>query len=151
MTDQIASISPERVEGHLNKYNQVVERKNILSNDMINSDLSVEKNSSIIKDLINQVSSLEDKLAEYELNKDAIENLESLLKKKKALKWEATKLQRSYDTCQASVLVLYKTIGSHEQRIENIKEQKQQFTDLRDEYTAYDLYLRCMHPNWDCL
>jgi len=147
VTDQIASISPERVEGHLNKYNQVVERKNILSNDMINSDLSVEKNSSIIKDLINQVSSLEDKLAEYELNKDAIENLESLLKKKKVLKWEVTKLQRSYDTCQASVLVLYKSIGSHEQKIENIKEQKQQFTDLRDEYTAYDLYLRCMHPN----
>jgi len=147
IADQISLINPERVEEHINKYNQVVERKNTLSNDITNSDLSVEKNSSIIKDLMSLVFSLEEKLTEYELNKEAIENLESLLKRKKALKWEATKLKRSYDTCQESVLALYKTIGSYEQKIENIKEQKQQFTDLRDEYSAYDLYLRCMHPN----
>jgi len=107
----------------------------------------VEKNSSIIKDLMNEVVSLEGQVSEYELNKDAIENLESLLKTKKTLKWEATKLQRLHDTCQEKVLTLYKAIGSYEQKIENIKEQKQQFTDLRDEYAAYDLYLRCMHPN----
>jgi len=147
ITDQISLINPERVVGHINKYNKVVERKNTLSNDITNSDLTVEKNSSIIKDLMNQVSSLEEKLTEYELNKEAIENLESLLKRKKALKWEATKLQRFHSTCQESVLVLYKSIGSYEQKIENIKEQKQQFIDLRDEYSAYDLYLRCMHPN----
>ena len=147
LADQVALINPERVEEHIDKYNQVTEKKNTLSNDIINSDLQVEKNSSIIKDLMNQVVSLEDKVSEYELNKDAIENLESLLKTKKSLKWEITKVERLYDACQEDVLTLYKTIGSYEQKIENTKEQKQQFTDLRDEYAAYDLYLRCMHPN----
>ena len=147
LADQVALINPDRVEEHITKYNQVTEKKNALSNDIINSDLQVEKNSSIIKDLMNQVVCLEDKVSEYELNKDAIENLESLLKTKKSLKWEATRMQRLYDACQEDVLALYKTIGSYEQKIENIKEQKQQFTDLRDEYAAYDLYLRCMHPN----
>tara|TARA_Y100000310_G_scaffold339316_1_gene431654 strand:+ start:704 stop:3862 length:3159 start_codon:yes stop_codon:yes gene_type:complete len=147
LSDQVAAINPERVEEHLNKYTQVVGKKNTLSNDITNSDLQVEKNSSIIKDLMNEVGSLEEQVSEYELNKDAIENLESLLKTKKTLKREAANLQRLYDTCQEKVLMLYKTIGSCEQKIENIKEQKQQFIDLRDEYAAYDLYLRCMHPN----
>jgi len=147
LSDQVAVINPERVEEHIAKYNQVVEKKNILSNDITNADLRVEKNSSIIKDLMSQIMLLEEKVSEYELNKDAIENLESLIKTKKSLKWEATKLQRLYEGCQEEVLTLYKTIGSYEQKIENIKEQQQQFMDLRDEYAAYDLYLRCLHPN----
>ena len=47
-------------------------------------------------------------------------NLESLLKTKKTLKRDAVNLQRLYDTCQEKVLMLYKTIGSYEQKIENI-------------------------------
>tara|TARA_R110002020_G_scaffold100205_1_gene237151 strand:- start:1275 stop:4265 length:2991 start_codon:yes stop_codon:yes gene_type:complete len=147
LTDEIALINPEKIEGHINKYIQVVEKKNLLSNNITNNDLQVEKNSSLVKDLMNDVTLLEDKISEYELNKDAIENLESLIKNKKKLKWEATRLQRLYDSCQEAVLTLYKTIGSIEQKIENIEEQRQQFLDLRDEYSAYDLYLRCMHSN----
>ena len=29
----------------------------------------------------------------------------------------------------------------------NIKEQKQEYIDLREQFAAYDLYMRCMHPN----
>ena len=42
---------------------------------------------------------------------------------------------------------LYKDNGSLEQRLEHLIEQKNELNNLREEYSAYDLYMRCMHSN----
>ena len=34
-----------------------------------------------------------------------------------------------------------------EQKVENIETQKQEYLDLQEEYSAYDLYMRCMHTS----
>ena len=34
-----------------------------------------------------------------------------------------------------------------EQKVETVREQKQEYTDLQEEYSAYDLYMRCMHTS----
>ena len=34
-----------------------------------------------------------------------------------------------------------------EQKVESIKEQKQEYKDLQEEFSAYDLYMRCMHSS----
>jgi len=49
--------------------------------------------------------------------------------------------------CKESVLNLYKTHGSLETRLENLKSTKQELHDLRSRYTAYDLFMKCMHSN----
>ena len=42
---------------------------------------------------------------------------------------------------------LYKDNGSLEQKLEHLIEQKNELEDLREEYSAYDLYMRSMHSN----
>ena len=42
---------------------------------------------------------------------------------------------------------LYKDNGSLEQRLEHLVEQKNELNNLREEYSAYDLYMRCMHTS----
>jgi hypothetical protein len=37
--------------------------------------------------------------------------------------------------------------GGIETQIANIKEKQQELEDLRTEYAAYDLFMRCTHPN----
>ena len=45
------------------------------------------------------------------------------------------------------MLSLYKSVGSLEQKLDSIKGQKDSYADLQEEYSAFDLYMRCMHPN----
>ena len=42
---------------------------------------------------------------------------------------------------------MYKKLGSLEQKVENLREQQQELMRLQEEYSAYDLYLKCMHSN----
>jgi len=45
------------------------------------------------------------------------------------------------------LLSLYKTNGSLEQQLESLEESKEELASLREGYAAYDLFMRCMHPN----
>ena len=49
--------------------------------------------------------------------------------------------------CKESVLNLYKLHGSLETQLDNLKSTKQELHDLRSRYTAYDLFMKCMHSN----
>ena len=40
-----------------------------------------------------------------------------------------------------------KSVGSLEQKVKNIEEQKKEYLDLQQEFAAYDLFMRCMHSN----
>jgi len=41
----------------------------------------------------------------------------------------------------------YKEHGSLEQKLNSLKEQKQELEELRENYSAYDLFMRCMHSS----
>jgi len=45
------------------------------------------------------------------------------------------------------MLELYKVHGSVEQNIKNLQEQKDELQQLREDYEAYDLYMKCVHSN----
>jgi len=147
LKDELKEIDPEEVEDHVNKYNALINRKNSLSNQITTYDLQIEKNESIIKGLMVEISGIEDKLSEYELNKETIENLESLNKKMKNLKFKLATLESEHSKCNTSVLNLYKEVGSLERTVTFLEEQKEQFLSLQEEHSAADLYQRCMHPN----
>lgn len=147
LNEDIQEIDPDQVDDHISKYNSLVDRRNELSNKITNYDLKIEKNNSLINTLMSEISILEDKVSEYELNKDAIENLENLTKSDRTLKIKSQNLQNSLESCNNSILALYKSVGSLEEKLSNLILKKEEFHDLQEEFSAYDLYMRCMHPN----
>ena len=147
LSDDVQEINPDQVDDHINKYNSLVDRRNELSNKITNYDLKIEKNNSLIKVLMAEVGALEEKVSEYELNKDAIENLENLTKSSKALKIKFQNFQSSLDNHNTAILTLYKGVGSLEEKLSNLIAKKEEYLDLQEEFSAYDLYMRCMHPN----
>jgi len=145
--DSIEELKPEAVDEHINKYEQVLERKNQLANQITQNKLQVEKNSSKKLQIEYEVGSLEEKIAEYEENKDAIENLEHLITEKIEKKALFKRKTSNFEHCRSKILNLYKEHGSLGQKLDNLLTQKQELADLRQEYTAYDLLLRCTHSN----
>jgi DNA repair exonuclease SbcCD ATPase subunit/DNA repair exonuclease SbcCD nuclease subunit len=147
IAEDVQEINPDQVDDHINKYNSLVDKRNELSNKITNYDLKIEKNSTLIKSLIKDVEEIEGKVSEYELNKEVIENLENLTKSLRTIKIKSQNLQGNFNSCNTSMLSLYKTVGSLEQKVDNLITQKGKYLDLQEEFSAYDLYMRCMHPN----
>ena len=145
--EEINGLNPTKIEEYINKYTQVLNRKNSLATELANDQIKIEKNKA---ELIKKGVFLQElcrKEEEYEENKEAIENLEHLLTEETEKKALFKKKTAIFERCKTKILNLYKEHGSLEQRLNNLLEQKQEMVDLREEYAAYDLLMRCMHSN----
>ena len=145
--EEIDGLNPLKVEEYIGKYTQVLNRKNDLATELANDQIKVEKNKA---ELVKNGAFLQElcrKEEEYEENKEAIENLEHLLTEKTEKKALFRQKTTTFERCKTKILNLYKEHGSLEQKLNNLLEQKQEMVDLREEYAAYDLLMRCMHSN----
>ena len=88
-----------------------------------------------------------DKKIAYEQNKEAIENLEKLLNNKEEHELLVTKIKKTIETEKEKTLSLYKRVGSYEQQLEDTQKQQAELIKLQKEFSAYDLFMQCMHSN----
>jgi DNA repair exonuclease SbcCD ATPase subunit len=143
----LSGLNPELVRDHLDKYRKL-EKKQVETTNLIKDlQLGIERKRSALERLNNTIEGLADKQNLYEENKEAIENLEKIIKEKELYAHQSKSLEEQVERASQEKINLYKLIGSEEQRIESIKEQQVEFQKIESEYSAYDLFLRCMHPN----
>ncbi|MAH44386.1 hypothetical protein CMI37_01060, partial [Candidatus Pacearchaeota archaeon] len=144
---KIQSMRPEFIAGQIDKHERVTQKRVSIINEVADLNLSLEKNQASIERLGYELKELEDKKNEYEENKEAIENFEEFTTELDACNAKLEKAEVKYELCHEQTLALYKDVGSMEQKVESVREQKQEYVDLQEEYSAYDLYMRCMHTS----
>jgi len=143
----LTALAPTIVTDHIEKYKKLQNKKQeteILVNDL---KLGIERNNIALERINNSVSDLTDKKMVYEQNKEAIENLEKLLNDKEDYEQNIINMEQSIKIETDKTLGLYKKVGSFEQQSENLKELKAEYIQLEKEFSAYDLFMRCMHSN----
>ena len=144
---EIEKLNPEKVEEHIENYNQILERQTTLNGLISKLSMSIEQNKTKKKLLEHEIESLSDQIVEYNENKEMIENLENLMTSKACLEEELSQKNETLEECERSLLTLYKANGSLEQQLANLQESKDELASLREGYAAYDLFMKCMHPN----
>ena len=144
---QIEKLEPVHVEAMLDRFDKMKESKNVVSATIADLNLEIERTKNSILTAKNELSELTILRDEYEENKEAIENLETLVTELNNCHYSIEQTKKNIVTCDKSTLELVKLLGSQEQKLLNLKEQKQEYQDLQTEFAAYDLYMRCMHPN----
>jgi len=144
---KIQSMRPDFIFKQIDKYSMVTEKRSGLINEIADFNLSIEKNQTSIERLGYELKDLEEKKNKYEENKEAIENFEEFTTELDACNSKLEKAEAKYELCQEQTLELYKEVGSMEQKVESVREQKQEYVNLQEEYSAYDLYMRCMHTS----
>ena len=107
----------------------------------------MQKNETSILKYRNKISDLKSKKDEYEENREAIENLESLLVERNSLQSKIESHNKELERCNKLVLELYKTSGSLEQKILRTQEERSEYKELQEQYAAYDLFLKSMSSN----
>ena len=88
-----------------------------------------------------------EKIDLYEDNKEAIQNIENLISSRAAVQKEIARHNGAIDKLEKAKNEHNRMIGSLEQKVETLQTKKQELADIRTEFAAYDLFMRCMHSN----
>ncbi len=142
-----ATLNPEKVESRLDKFAQVLERKNQVANEIAQCELMIEKNEAQIAVIDSVIKELRVKQKTHDENKDIIENYSELKSEAKQIEEKTTKLISLIDNNTELLQQLYISSGAFSERAENIKNQRIEFQSLQNQFEAYDLFIKCMHPN----
>lgn len=143
----LKQLDPDKVSEHLAKFQKLLDKKVSVSSRITEIGLQLERDETTIKLLSKEIEELEKEQQKYEDNKEAIENLESMLTQKDSFESKLKTTKRTLAKCEKDRLNFYKQTGSIEEKIKNLEELAEQLEDYRSQYSAYDLYMQCMHSN----
>ena len=143
----LSQMDAETINRRIEQYIKIKDFKQSLETDVGGLQLRIEKATNTKANLSNELSVIEERIKEYNDNKELIENLEKMISEKVKCEDKIKKAEKKIDNCEKKTLELYKTIGSKEQRLESLIQEKADYSRLQTEYAAYDLFMRCMHPN----
>ena len=146
-SDEIQELNPEKIEEHIEKYDELLKKENELNSEISSYELEIQKNKTKIVGYKKEIEQLNEKVVEYNKNKMAIEDLEALNFEKDNFLRAVVEEKENLSTCQNRLIELSKEHGSIEQALKNLEDDKQELHDLREEYAAFDLFMRCMHSN----
>ena len=147
LNDNLQTYDIQRVKEHIDKYEQVLSRRDETANEIAQCELKVEKNQNQIIILENHIKELKTKKELYDNNKEAIENYSGLLEERKKIEKVITECDLQVSECEETLQQLFISHGAYVERVENIKKQMADLQMLREEYEAYDLFMRAAHPN----
>ena len=145
--EETVKLNPEEVDSHLNKYNIILQKLEEHRSNIVKEKLALQEGKTETINLKNEIYIVDQRIQEYEVNKEAIENLEKLVLDKETLQLEVKQHNDSLSECEEEILNLYKEHGGYEQIVKNTKQQKEELIETRKQYAAYDLLMRCMHSN----
>jgi len=145
--NQLEKLEADRVDDYLSKYDALVNRRTAVESEISVLSLQIGGNISKVEVIRHEIEEIKKHIEIYEVNKDAIENLEHLVSDKKKKARDLVKIKKEHDECVTDLNDLFMAHGSYEQKLQNIEEQKAELSDLREEYSAYDLFTKCMHSS----
>jgi len=144
---EIKAFDPENLKSRLDKYYFLTEEKRKFQTSISNLKLKVEKGVSSVSTCENELEKLESKLEHYLKNKEAVGMLKVLHTTKKQHQVILDGIVEELEQSQEELTELWKEHGSLEQKWNNLEDLKLELADLREQYAAFDLYLKCMHNN----
>jgi len=144
---KLNDLKPEHIKNSITRYESIASEIVVVEKELSELKLSREKNKNSQVKIELELKDITDMIKEYSENKDAIESLEELMTTRTNFSNQVNTMTVELDTCESDTLEVVKMVGSCEQKIETLREQKKEYTDLQNSYAAYDLFMQAMHPN----
>ena len=145
--EKISFINPNEVEKGIEKYNEFSQKTEDLQKELQLSELEISSNKDKLNLLKNELVTLKSKEFEYEQNREAIENLGTLTREKKALETKLSQLREVYTKCNEQLQECLIEQGSTSQIIKNIEKELEEYKGYENKWVAYEMFMRCMHAN----
>jgi len=131
----------------LDEFEKLNKNKDFLQQTISDLRLKREKNKAEIPVLSNKVEQLETQKVEYYQNEEWMKKLSQIEKEKEKIQTHISVAKRQLDSCEERTISLTMEKGVLSQKIVALEEMRGEVDTLREEYNAYELFLKCMHSN----
>ena len=109
--------------------------------------LRIEKNNSLLSSLESEVSKLEADKEEYYKDEESQKKILSFSLEKEKLEKSVKENKTIVESIETEKIKTSTKIGTLQQKIQNLEEQKKDLDSLREKYSVYEMLLKCMHSN----
>ena len=147
LSDKLTEHKPDSIAGDLEKYNSIVSKKEELTREIKDIEFWIERGTFESDKLQTEIEALQEKQELYEQTKEQIKNTQGLMLALNKLKAKRVDLRDVQQDCAGKLVIYNRKIGSAEQKLEMLTSQQEELNALRAEFSAYELFMRCMHSN----
>jgi DNA repair exonuclease SbcCD ATPase subunit/DNA repair exonuclease SbcCD nuclease subunit len=144
---RVVSVNSNEMINLIRNYNNTIIQKNNVEIQKRDNKVSIEKLYAKIKSYRDALRSTKEKIELYEEKKDLIKNIENLISSRAAVEKKTKDIRNSIVKIEESINLHNRSLGSMEQKVEDLKQKKEELDTIREEYAAYDLFIRCAHSN----
>tara|TARA_R110000765_G_C18924140_1_gene606162 strand:+ start:24 stop:1070 length:1047 start_codon:yes stop_codon:yes gene_type:complete len=144
---KIATINSAEMIEFIDRYNSTIIKKNNIEIEKRDNRVSIEVLYSKIKTADRTMEATLEKISLYEEKRELIQNIEKLLRARDKTTARIQKIKSVITVYEGKFNQYHRTIGSLEQKVADLIERRKAQLDVEAEYTAYDLFMRCMHSN----
>ena len=131
----------------IERYNNTIIKKNNIEIEKRDNKVSIEKLYAKIKSYRDTLRMTAAKIDLYEEKKDLIKNIENLINSRDEVERKTKDVRGEIIEVEDSINLHHRQLGSMEQKVEDLKDKKEELDEIREEYAAFDLFLRCTHSN----
>jgi DNA repair exonuclease SbcCD ATPase subunit/DNA repair exonuclease SbcCD nuclease subunit len=145
--NMVVSVDSFEMIEFIERYNSTIIKKNNIEIEKRDNKVSIEKLYAKIKSDRSALCTTTEKIDLYEEKKDLIKNIESLIGTRSQVERKIKNTRDEIFEVEDSINLHHRQLGSMEQKAEDLKEKKEELDEIREEYAAYDLFMRCTHSN----
>ena len=143
----VVSVDSFQMIEFIERYNNTIIKKNNIEIEKRDNKVSIEKLYAKIKSYRDNLRTTTEKIHLYEEKKDLIKNIESLIDSRDEVERKIEKSREEISEVEDSINLHHRQLGSMEQRVEDLKQKREELGEIREEYAAFDLFMRCTHSN----
>jgi DNA repair exonuclease SbcCD ATPase subunit/predicted phosphodiesterase len=136
-----------KINSQLSKYEQILQKKSDTEKKILKLQFEVEKLSNDIAKTNGDISSIEIQIEQYKKNNELFAKIDELKTKMSNAQGELNSLNIGFVKLDKQIKDIYICIGSTKNKIETLENEKKELEDYRNQFAAYDYFMRCMHSN----
>jgi DNA repair exonuclease SbcCD ATPase subunit/DNA repair exonuclease SbcCD nuclease subunit len=136
-----------KINSQLSKFDQIVLKKAQTEKEILKLEIDIQKTINDISKNEIEYENTELQIQQYKKNNELFARINELKESQQSKQDEANILNNGLNKLDKEIKDVYMSIGSTSNKIENLNKEKQELENYRNEFAAYDYFMRCMHPS----
>lgn len=131
----------------LKEWEKLNKEKISINSGLAEDRLKLQKILNNVPVLNSELERLEEKKKEYYDNEEWMKKLLNIESEKKKISKKLQRATESLDDCEETIQKLSTKKGVLTEKIDTLEKQKDELETLREQYNAYELFIKSMHSN----
>jgi len=147
VSKEIEDFDASQLDSQISKYEQIVLKKAETEKKSLKLQIDINRIEKEIGTSSSRLVIIENTLEIFRKNNELFSKIDNLKTEEIVLNKELNLASRKFEKLDKETIESYIKIGSLTNKVETLKTEKQELDNYRDEFAAYDYYMRCMHAN----